>query len=229
MSILIVERDEAVRGVLARDLATEGYECIAAIDARGALEQLERRRPDLVLIGLDLGDRRGIDLCRRIRSRVGNPIVAYSSEQNEQHKVRALDAGADDYLVTPLSMPELFARLRVALRHRRAIASLIDDVVLHIAGLVIDVGQHVAAVGGTPLELTPKEYQLLVLLARNAGKVVAHQTILETVWPANQSQDTLRLHISQLRRKLQAHEGAPQLLTRTGVGYTLLPATAPDV
>jgi two-component system KDP operon response regulator KdpE len=173
------------------------------------------------MLSIDLPSGDGIDLCRRIRARTRTPVIAISGTDSETRKIAALDAGADDFLTFPLSIPEVIARLRVALRHRRELALGPSNSVIQVGVLRVDPDGHAAMVGTRVLTLTPKEFQLLVLLARNAGRVVRHQSILEEIWPNNKSQDALRLHISQLRKKLAPADGALSLVTSAGVGYTL--------
>ena len=181
-----------------------------------------------MILDLGLPDIDGIEVCRHLRLRSAVPIIVLSADGNEDRKIAALDVGADDYLTKPFSMPELLARVRVALRHRRALASVVDDGPVWVGSLVIDRGDHVAAVDGRPLDLRPKEFALLLLLVRNAGKVLTHRTILDQVWGPEQALDTLRTHVSQLRRKL-ARPPVPTLVTEPGVGYRLLDDPDADV
>jgi two-component system KDP operon response regulator KdpE len=219
--VLVVHENAAVLELLRSALDAHGFECSTASNGRAALAALDRGRPDTVMLSIDLPSGDGIDLCKRIRVRNRTPVIAISESDDETRKVAALDAGADDYLTMPLSMPEVLARIRVALRHRRELALGPSDSVIQFGALRIDPGGHAAMVGTRVLTLTPKEFRLLVLLARNADRVVPHQSILDAMWPNSKSQDALRLHISQLRKKLAATVGAPVVVTLPGVGYRL--------
>ena len=144
-----------------------------------------------------------------------------SADGAEDRKVAALDEGADDYVTKPFSMPELFALVRVALRHRRAVAPIVDEKLLVIGDLRVDVDAHVAMVNEVVLELTPKEFALLVLFARNARKVLTHRRVLDVVSGPGQGLDTLRTHVSHLRRKLAEALSGVTISSEPGVGYRL--------
>jgi len=179
-----------------------------------------------VILDLGLPDIDGIEVCRLMRRTVRCPIIVLSADGAEDRKVVALDDGADDYVTKPFSTPELFARVRVALRHRRAIASIVDEKSLVIGDVRVDVDAHVAmvndaALGDTVLDLTPKEFALLVLFARNAGKVLTHRRVLDVVWGPGQGLDTLRTHVSHLRRKLAEALSMVTISSEPGVGYRL--------
>jgi two-component system KDP operon response regulator KdpE len=219
--VLVVHESSAILDLVTAALAAEGHTSETASNAPSAFEVIDHRRPDAVLLSLDIAVGDAIDLCRRVRLRARAPVIAMSVGSDEARKVNALDAGADDYLTEPFSVPELLARLRVALRHRRELATTLDESVIHVGALRLDPDGHAAAVGSRILPLTPKEFQLLVLLARNAGRVVAHRTLLESIWPQSRSYDTLRLHVSQLRKKLARTGESPALVTEPGIGYRL--------
>jgi two-component system KDP operon response regulator KdpE len=219
--VLVVHENATVLDLLQSSLRAHDYECDTASTGREALAALDQRRPDTVMLSIDMPSGDGIDLCRRVRARTRTPVIAISESDDETRKVAALDAGADDYLTMPLSMPEVLARIRVALRHRRELTEGPGDSIVQLGALRIDPDGHAAMVGTRVLTLTPKEFQLLVLLAHNADRVVPHRSILDAMWPNSKSQDALRLHISQLRKKLAPMDGAPSLVTLPGVGYTL--------
>jgi two-component system KDP operon response regulator KdpE len=161
-------------------------------------------------------------VCQQLRRSYRSPIIVLSADGAEDRKVRALDLGADDYLTKPFSLPELLARVRVALRHRRALALVGGGDVVEVGALRIDPDAHSATVGDQPLELRPKEFALLTLMARNAGRVLTHRVLLDEVWGEGQAMDTLRTHVSLLRRKLAELPSSPTVVTAPGVGYRLL-------
>jgi len=219
--VLVIHENTAIATRVVAALSDAQYTVDTAHDARAAFAAIDARRPDTVLLSLDLPGVDTIELCRRLRSRTRTPLIAISADRKPARTLAALDAGADDHLTAPLSMPELLARLRVALRHRRELASSVGEAVIHVGTLRLDPEGHAAAVGSRVLTLTPKEFRLLVLLARNADRVVAHDAILESIWPHSKSHDTLRLHVSQLRKKLAQMADAPSIVTEAGVGYRL--------
>jgi two-component system KDP operon response regulator KdpE len=220
--VVLIDDDASLASVLAVGFGSRGYELRVAATGADGIRTVEQRDPDVVILDLGLPDIDGIDVCRHLRQRTTSPIIVLSADGAEDRKVRALDEGADDYLTKPFSMPELLARVRVAVRHRRALAAVAPDEVLTVGDLAVDTAAHEVAIAGRPLELTPKEYALLVLLVRNVGKVLTHRAILDQVWGPDQPLDTLRTHVSHVRRKLGGGEGAPQLVTAPGVGYRLL-------
>jgi two-component system KDP operon response regulator KdpE len=219
--ILVVDDEPALLRVLTAGLEARGYSVRAAATAKEALDLAAVDEPDVTLLDLSLPDLDGIDVCRHLRRSTRHPIIVLTADGAEDRKVEALDAGADDYVTKPFSLPELLARVRVALRHRAYLSSALDNDAIHVGALTIDVDAHVALLGGQELDLTPKEFALLTLLARNAGKVLTHNTVLEQVWGPAQSRDTLRTHVQQLRRKLGDGPGHPRILTEPGIGYRL--------
>jgi two-component system KDP operon response regulator KdpE len=158
------------------------------------------------------------------------PIIVLSADGAEDRKVRALDEGADDYVTKPFSMPELLARIRAALRHRRPADTPVDEAVLEVGDVRIDVSHHTVSVGGQTIELTPKEFAFLALLARWPGRVLTHRAILQEVWGPQYGDETqyLRVYASQLRKKLGDDAANPRLVTEPGVGYRLVDTSEPD-
>jgi two-component system KDP operon response regulator KdpE len=186
----------------------------------------EARRPDVVLLDLGLPDIEGIQLIRRIRRDAATPIVILSARYEERQKVEALDAGADDYLTKPFGVDELNARLRVALRH--AAGRLPSDAARLTAGpLALDVERHAVTIDGKPVELTPREFEILRVLMTNPGRLVTKAKLLRAVWgEAYQDEDSyVYVHVSQLRRKLNAADSRGRLdgliATEPGVGYRI--------
>jgi two-component system, OmpR family, KDP operon response regulator KdpE len=221
--VLVVDDDPALLRVVEVALAARGYSVATVTNGSDALEAASRNEPDVVILDLGLPDMDGIAVADHLRRRrVPSSIVVLSADGADDRKVRALEEGADDYLTKPFSMSELLARVGVAMRHRRALAPLIEAEVVTIGALEMDVAGHEARLGDETLDLTPKEFALLLLLGRNAGKVLTHRTILDQVWSTDQALDTLRTHISQLRRKLGEGDDVPRLVTEPAVGYRML-------
>jgi two-component system KDP operon response regulator KdpE len=225
-TILVVDDERPLLRVLTAGLEARGYRTRTATTGAQALEAAALTEPDVILLDLGLPDIDGIDVCRQLRCASSNPIIVLTADGAEDRKIDALDAGADDYVTKPFSLPELLARVRVALRHRQAARSLPGTGgAIEVGTLSIDPDAHLARVQGQELRLTRKEFALLALLATNAGRVLTHRSILDQVWGPDQSLDTLRTHVTLLRRKLGTDPRTPQIVTAPGVGYRLL---APD-
>jgi two-component system KDP operon response regulator KdpE len=220
--VLVVDDEPSVLQTLDVLLTSHGYRVRTAADGRAALHQIGERAPDVVMLDLGLPDIDGVEVCRRARQLTRNPIIVVTADDRDDRKVAALDVGADDYVTKPFSMPELLARLRVAERHRRLLATVADDQVMRCGALWVDTGAHQAGTGDDPLVLTPKEYGLLALLVRNSGRVLTHRTLLDQVWGPGGEMATLRTHMTQLRRKLAARGDAPEVLTEPGIGYRMV-------
>jgi two-component system KDP operon response regulator KdpE len=222
--VLIVEDDEEARGALVRELAGRGYRVEQARDGREALERWAARRPDVVLLDLGLPDVDGLDIVRRLRREAATPIVILSGRYEEREKVEALDRGADDYVTKPFGVEELNARLRVALRRAAGPAADAGGRLVN-GSLELDLARHAASVDGVPLELTPREFEILRVLLIHAGRLVTKGRLLRAVWgEAYQDEDSyVYVHVSQLRRKLAAADPDGSLrdllVTEPGVGY----------
>jgi two-component system KDP operon response regulator KdpE len=222
--ILVVEDDGPTRQVLARELAAFGYRTTEAEDGRTALARFDGRRPDLVLLDLGLPDIDGTAVIAAIRRETQTPIVILSGRYEEQEKVDALDAGADDYVTKPFGVAELRARIRVALRHGAGPAA--DAEARLTAGpVVLDAVHHSTSVAGRPVDLTPREFEILRVLLAHQGRIVTKARLLRAVWgTAYQGEDDyVYVHVSALRRKLNAAEPAlragASIVTEPGVGY----------
>jgi two-component system KDP operon response regulator KdpE len=221
--VLIVEDDTETRAALSRELTARGYRVDGVADGREALAHWEARRPDVVLLDLGLPDLDGGEIIRRIRREAATPIVILSGRYEEREKVEALERGADDYVTKPFGVDELNARLRVALR--RAAGPLAPDGRVANGTLVLDTLGHEVRVGDRPVELTPREFEILRVLLVNAGRLVTKGRILRAVWgEAYAGEDSyVYVHVSQLRRKLAAADPDGSLrdlvVTEPGVGY----------
>ena len=221
--LLIVEDDRSVARVVSAALKARGYTVELVTSGGAALQAAEREAPSVVLLDLGLPDIDGLDVCRELRRWSSVPIIVVTADGADERKVRALDDGADDYITKPFSMPELLARIRVALRHRKA-AGVVDRAVLEVGDLRVDVAQHRVTIAGEEIDLRPKEFALLTLLARHAGRVLTHRAILEEVWGPDAARDTqhLRVYAAMLRKKLEDDPAHPRLVTEPGVGYRLV-------
>jgi len=222
--VLLVEDEPQMRRFLRAALVPRGFRLLEAETAAAAEIAASSHNPELVLLDLGLPDADGIELVAKLREWMRAPIVVLSARGREADKVEALDAGADDYLTKPFGTGELLARMRVALRHAARTAGGSDDPVIELAGLRIDLERREVNLGGREVRLTPIEWKLLVLLARNAGKVITHRQILREVWGPGHGEQThtVRVHMASLRRKLEIDPARPQrLVTEPAVGYRL--------
>lgn len=224
--ILVVEDDKAIRALIAATLESQGLAHVLADTGRAALEAAARGNPDVMLLDLGLPDMDGVEIIQKVRQWSMLPIIVVSARSEDDDKVAALDAGADDYLSKPFSVEELLARLRAALRRvhyergRAGVeASTFDNGPLHL-----DFAAGSASMAGRELRLAAMEYKLLCLLARNAGKVLTHKTILQAVWGSALPQNlpSLRVFMATLRKKLEAADpGCDCIRTHVGVGYRM--------
>jgi two-component system, OmpR family, KDP operon response regulator KdpE len=223
-TVLIVEDDDEARAILVRELGSRGYRTQEAADGRTAMERWEASRPDIVLLDLGLPDIDGLEVIRRIRRDAMTPIVILSGRYAEREKVEALERGADDYVTKPFGLAELHARIRVALR-RAAGGAGNGEARIVVGPLVFDASRHEVSVGGTPVALTPREFELLRVLLGEQGRVVTKGKLLRAVWgQAYQGEDSyVYVHVSQLRHKLGAADPSGALrdliVTEPGVGY----------
>jgi two-component system KDP operon response regulator KdpE len=228
--VLVVDDERPITRAISAALTARGYRAAVATSGTEALERTAVDTPAAVILDLGLPDLDGIDVLRRIRGWSQVPVIVLTAEGAEDRKVRALDDGADDYVTKPFSTPELLARLRVALRHhRQADAAGTDAPVITVGDVVVDVSHHTVEVDGRRLDLTPKEFGFLALLARHAGKVLTHRMILQEVWGPEYGTESeyLRVYASQLRKKLAEDPARPRLVTEPGVGYRLIDRDTP--
>ncbi len=217
--VLVVDDEPQIRRVLRTALQAEGYAVRLAATGSEALDAAAAGGVDLLVLDLGLPDLDGGEVCARLRAWSQVPVIVLSVREAESEKVRALDRGADDYLVKPFGIAELLARIRAALRRAREEVGL--PVVRH-GGLQIDLARHRVQLDGHEVHLTPTEYELLAYLATHRGKVLTHQMILSRVWGPEYEGEVqyLRVFVSQLRRKIEAEPRSPRyLLTEVGVGY----------
>jgi two-component system KDP operon response regulator KdpE len=224
ITVLVVDDEAAILRALKAGLTARGYRVVTATTGQAAVSAAALEQPDVVVLDLGLPDIDGVDVCRRIREWSDMPVIVLSAEGSDERKVRALDEGADDYVTKPFSMPELLARVRVALRHRSDGDDAGATAVMTVGDLTVDMGRHRVTVAGREVDLTPKEFAFLAVLARHPGRVLTHRTILQEVWGPEYGTETqyLRVYASQLRRKLGEDATRPRLITEPGVGYRLL-------
>jgi two-component system KDP operon response regulator KdpE len=220
--ILVVDDDPSIRQTLVREMALAGYETVAAADGVEGRETFEARRPDLVITDLAMPRLDGLGLLAAIRRIDATPVLVLSVRGEEEDKVRALDLGADDYVTKPFSLRELLARVRTQLRRHGGAGA---PEVLHFPGLEIDLARRAVTQEGREVRLTPTELAILELLATHAGRPVTLRQIIAAVWkgaPAT-TQDTVRVHVGSLRRKLEPDPGNPRYIgTEPWVGYRFL-------
>ncbi len=225
--ILVVEDDNAVAKLMAATMESQDYQYRIASTGASAIMEALSYKPDVMILDLGLPDTDGIEVIKKIRTWSNMPIIVVSARSEDTDKVAALDAGADDYLTKPFSVDELLARLRVALRRVRHDRQRLSEEssVYENGGLRIDYAAGCVYLDGSEIHLTPIEFKLLVLLAKNTGKVITHNYILREVWgnPAASDMRSLRVYMATLRKKLEKNTSEPKYIqTHIGVGYRML-------
>ena len=221
--VLVVEDEAQMTRFLRATLPAQGYRIVEATTGEQGLMEATTRAPDLILLDLGLPDLDGVEVTRRLREWSATPVIVLSARGQENDKIEALDAGADDYLTKPFATGELLARMRVALRNAARGAAAAEPV-FEVGELRVDLGARRVFVGEREVRLTRTEYRLLAMLVRYAGKVVTHRQLLKEVWgPGSVDQSHyVRVYMGQLRHKLEADPARPRyLVTETGVGYRL--------
>jgi len=219
--IMIVDDEQQIRKLIRVSLTAYGYDVFEAQTGEEALRQVALIHPELIILDLGLPDIRGQEVVKRVREWSNVPIIVLSVCNRDTDKINLLDSGADDYITKPFSMGELFARIRVCLRH---LAKTEDEPIIKIGNLTLDLVFRRITVDGEEVKLTPIEYDILKQLAINAGRVVTHRQLLSTIWGKKYEAESqyLRVYIGQLRRKIEKSSAQPKLiLTEPGVGYRL--------
>jgi two-component system, OmpR family, KDP operon response regulator KdpE len=221
VKILVVDDEPPIRKLLRVGLTAQGYDVTEAPNAAAALQSAADDPPDLIVLDLGLPDKAGHDLLREWREQgLSVPVVILSSRTDEAGIVKALETGADDYVTKPFGMNELGARIRVALRHR--LQQQGEKAIFKTGGLSIDLVKRIVRVDGSDVKLSPKEYDILRVLAQHAGKVLTHQFLLKQVWGPAADVQYLRVYVRQLRQKIEESPDQPvYITTETGVGYRL--------
>ena len=222
--ILVVEDDGTVRNLITTTLKSNEYRYLTATDGESAIAAASNQQPDIVLLDLGLPDIDGVEVIKRIRCWSQMPIIVISARSEDTDKIAALDAGADDYLTKPFSVAELLARLRVTQRRLTALESKTGESVFHNGSLTIDYGAGCAYMDGAALKLTPTEYKLLCLLAKDVGKVLTHTYLTDKIWGSCWESDmaSLRVHMATLRKKLERNPETQYIQTHIGIGYRML-------
>lgn len=223
-TILVVEDEKAIRNFIKFSLENQGYHCIEVQSGTAALSMLVSHRPDIMILDLGLPDMDGLQIITKVREWSSIPIIVVSARGREREKIEALDAGADDYITKPFGMPELLARIRVSLRHIDTIPASETKKVFELNGLHIDFEKRRVNLNDNEIHLTPNEYAVLTLLAKNCGKVLTHRNIIDTVWGGASLGDvqTLRVCLGNIRRKIEKDPAQPQyIFTEVGVGYRM--------
>ncbi|MBS1709106.1 MAG: response regulator [Armatimonadetes bacterium] len=224
LTIVLIEDEPAIRRFLKASVGKDDvvwHECESGSEG---LKVISKVNPDLVLLDLGLPDQNGLDVLKLLREWSSVPVMVLTARGQERDKVQSLDGGADDYITKPFSVNELWARVRVVMRRVKR-GQTAERAVFESKGLVLDFEAHRVSVRGAEVRLTPIEYRLLALLARNAGKVLTHKTILAEVWGSGYEDAThaLRVHMGALRAKIEPDASHPQFIrTETGVGYRFL-------
>jgi two-component system OmpR family response regulator len=224
--ILIVEDDVNLLETIKYNLRKEGYDVVTAGDGERALEVARKEKPDLLILDIMLPKLNGFEVCRILRKEMTVPILMLTAKADETDKIVGLEIGADDYMTKPFSMRELMARARAMLRRAKMTEGTVaaSPALIKTGKMEIDTARHLASLAGQTLELSPKEYDLLVFLARNKGLVFSREQLLEKVWGYDFAGDTrtIDVHIRWLRRKIETDPARPEyLVTVRGTGYKL--------
>ncbi len=225
VQILVVEDDAPVRNLITTTLKAHDYRFATAVNGNSAIMEAASHNPDIILLDLGLPDMDGVEVIERIRNWSNVPIIVISARSEDSDKIDALDAGADDYLTKPFSVDELLARLRVTRRRMALMQNSGQEAVFVNGQLRIDFALGCAYLGEEEMHLTPMEYKLLCLLARNTGKVLTHKFITRSVWGSSWKNDvgSLRVFMATLRKKLEKGEDSPQYIqTHIGIGYRMV-------
>ena len=223
-TILLIEDEPQMERFLRIVLQGQGYNFYEAQTGQEGLTQAATRSPDIILLDLGLPDIDGLEVTKRLREWSDIPIIVISAREQEQDKIKALDAGADDYLSKPFGAGELLARIRVAIRHKVMRQSTAGEPIFTIDNLRVDMLRRQVFLNEQEVHLTPIEYKLLTVLIQNAGKVVTHNQLLKEVWGPSYTKETqyLRVYMTQLRHKLEADPTRPRfLINEPGIGYRL--------
>lgn len=224
--ILVIDDEPQIQKLLRVTLQARGFEIAEVSSGEDGILQAAMVRPDLIVLDLGLPDIPGMEVLQRIREWTQIPIIVLTAKDREEDKISALDSGADDYVTKPFGMGELLARIRVALRHN---AKSQDEPILKFGRLAIDLAGRTVELDGEKIKLTPTEYELLKILATNAGRVMTHKQLLQQVWGGHQYDSDshyLRVYIGHLRKKIETDSARPNfIITEPGIGYRFMANT----
>ena len=226
--ILVIEDDPAITNLIRTTLDTQEYQYHTAKNGASAILDAVSYNPDVIILDLGLPDMDGVEIIRKVRGWSSVPIIIVSARSEDQDKVEALDAGADDYITKPFGTSELLARIRTAIRHARTAYLMPEGMqtgIFHSGGLTIDYDKHRVYVDGKDANLTQNEYKLVSLLGKYAGKVLTYDYIIKEIWGPNMKNDNriLRVNMANIRRKIEKNPGKPEyIFTEVGVGYRIV-------
>lgn len=222
LRVLVIDDEPQIQKLLRVSLQVQGYLFEGVLTGKDGVVRAAIMKPDIMIVDLGLPDMDGKEVVLQVREWSQVPIIVLTARDQEQEKIEALDAGADDYVTKPFSMGELMARMRVCLRR---MAQVEDEPVLTCGGLAVDLLQRTVTVDGREVKLTPTEYEIIKVMAQHAGRVLTHKQLLKAVWGSDYNNDThyIRVYIGQLRRKIEADSAQPRyIITESGVGYRLM-------
>ena len=227
ISVLVIEDEKSICDFISRTLELNDYKVMTAFNGKDGLQAITSALPDLVLLDLGLPDMDGIDIISATRKWSSMPIIVISARIQEKEKVEALDAGADDYITKPFGTSELLARIRTAMRHsnRKAAAVELANKPYHAKDLTVDFNRRLITLEGQEIHLTRVEYKIVSFLARNAGKVITYDALINQIWGpyAGDNNRILRVNMANIRRKIEKNPGEPEyIFTELGVGYRMV-------
>ena len=226
-SVLVVDDEPAPLQMIEASLKSRRYQVATAATGAHALELVASSEPDVMVVDLGLPDIDGLVLCRQLRQWSKSPIIVVTADGSEERMVQALDEGADDYVIKPFSMPELMARIGVAIRHGNMAGSVSDELTIVIGSLEVDVQAHQARIHGQPIDLPPRQFKLLTMLARNPDRILTYRHLTKYLWGPDSGDvsHALRILVSKLRKTLGVGDGVPHIATEPYIGYRLVSST----
>jgi two-component system, OmpR family, KDP operon response regulator KdpE len=222
-TVLVVEDEPAPMRMIEASLQARHYQVATAATGARALELVAINEPDVMIVDLGLPDIDGLVLCRQLRHWSKSPIIVVTADGSEARMVQALDESADDYVIKPFSMPELMARIGVAIRHRNMAGSVSDELTIVLGSLAVDVQAHQARVDGQPIDLPPRQFKLLTMLARNPDRILTYRHLTQYLWgpESGDVSQALRIVVSKLRKALGTGDDVPRIATEPYIGYRL--------